>query len=69
MSEDKLSEFRGIIFSDVVLQDKLREIDDRQVFISRLIELGQTHDCEFTADEVENVLREGQRVWIERWLG
>lgn len=69
MSEEKLSEFRGIIFHDVRLQEKLREIEDRQEFIRLVVEFGRERGFEFTTDEVENALREGRRVWIERWLG
>ena len=69
MSEEKLSEFREIIFSDVSLQEKLRELTDREEFIRLIVELGNERGCEFTAAEVENSLRNGRRVWIERWLG
>lgn len=69
MSEEKLSEFRGIVFFDESLQEKLRETDDRQEFIRLIVESGRERDCEFTAEEVENALRDGRRVWIERWLG
>ena len=69
MSEEKLSEFRAIVFSDVSLQEKLREITDRQEFICLIVESGRERGCRFTAEEVENALRQGQRVWIERWLG
>lgn len=69
MSEEKLSEFRGIVFFDESLQEKLRETDDRQEFIRLTVESGRERGCEFTAEEVENALRDGRRVWIERWLG
>lgn len=69
MSEDKLSEFRQLIFSDINRQKKLREIKDRQEFIGLIVEMGRERDYDFTADEVENALRDGRRVWIERWLG
>jgi predicted ribosomally synthesized peptide with nif11-like leader len=69
MSEEKLSEFRGIVFSDTTLQERLREIEDRQEFVRLAVESGRERGCEFTAEEVENALRDGRRVWIERWLG
>ena len=69
MSEDRLSEFRRLIFSDTRLQEKLREIKDRQEFIHLVVESGRERNCDFTFDEVENALRDGRRVWIERWLG
>ena len=69
MSEEKLTEFRGIIFSDVGLREKLRKIEDRREFIELVIKYGRERECEFTAEEVENALRENRRVWIERWLG
>ncbi len=69
MSVEKLSEFRGIIFSDVALREKLREITDRQEFVRLIVEMGRERGCAFTADEVDNALRDGRRAWIERWLG
>ena len=69
MSEEKLTEFRGIVFSDIALQEKLRDETDRQEFIRLLIELGSERGCEFSAAEVEDSMRNGRRVWIERWLG
>lgn len=69
MSEEKLAEFRSIIFADNLLQEKLRGITDRQEFILAVVESGREHGCEFTADEVENELRNGRRAWFERWLG
>ncbi len=69
MSEEKLSQFRGVIFSDVSLQEKLREMADREEFVRTVVKLGSESGFDFTADEVENALRAGRRVWIERWLG
>lgn len=69
MSEEKLSQFRSVIFFDISLQEKLREMADREEFIRTAVELGSERGFDFTADEVENALRAGRRVWIERWLG
>lgn len=69
MSEEKLSEFRAIIFSDAALQEKYRELTDREEFVRLIVELGQKYDCDFTGAEVENALRDGRRGWIERWIG
>lgn len=69
MSVEKLSEFRSLIFADIALQEKLRGITDRQEFIRFVVESGRERGFEFTADEAENALRDGRRVWIERWLG
>lgn len=69
MSVEKLSELREIIFFDDSLREKLRETIDRQEFIRLIVELGNERGGEVTAAEVENALRDGRRVWIERWLG
>lgn len=69
MSEEKLSEFRGIVFSDLSLQEKLRETDDRQEFVRLIVDAGRERGCEFTPEEVENALHGARRVWVERWLG
>ena len=69
MSEEKLAEFRAIVFFDESLQEELRKPDDRREFVRLTVESGRARGCEFTHEEVENALREGRRVWIERWLG
>ncbi|HEX8265607.1 MAG TPA: Nif11-like leader peptide family natural product precursor [Pyrinomonadaceae bacterium] len=69
MSEEKLSQFRSVIFFDVSLQKKLREMTDREEFVRTIVELGNERGFDFTAGEVENALHAGRRVWIERWLG
>lgn len=69
MPEEKLSEFRSLIFADAALQKKLREITDRQEFVRLIVEAGNGRGFEFTAEEVEEAMRANRRAWIERWIG
>ena len=69
MSQETLTQFRQLVFSDTLLQEQLREITDRQEFIEQVVRLGNERGYEFTADDVENALQAERRVWLERWLG
>jgi hypothetical protein len=66
MPKSKFEEFRQLVLAEESLQEELRAITDRKVFIDRLIELGIESDCEFTSDDVEEAMRISRRVWTER---
>lgn len=66
MPKNKFEEFRQLVLAEESLQEELRAITDRKVFIDRLIELGIENDCEFTSDDVEEAMRISRRIWTER---
>jgi predicted ribosomally synthesized peptide with nif11-like leader len=68
MSHENLDNFRELVLQDLSLQEKLRDIADRTVFLSIVVQLGAQSGYSFTAQEVEAALRASQRAWIERWL-
>ena len=60
--------FRQVL-SDESLQEKLRDIEDLDVFIVRVVELGAEQGFTFTAADVAAALSQGRRAWIERTIG
>jgi glutamate-1-semialdehyde aminotransferase len=69
MSQEVLTKFIHLVFSDARLQEQLREITDRNDFIERVVRLGKEFDLEFTANDVSNALQMGRRAWLERGIG
>ena len=60
--------FRTIVEQDEELQKELRDIQDRNLFISRVVQLGESRGCRFTATEVEEAMKVSHREWLERSL-
>jgi hypothetical protein len=68
MSEENFERFRQIVLRDLSLQERLREIAERQTFVQKTVELGAEFGCEFTPEDVAEAMRRGRRAWNERWI-
>jgi hypothetical protein len=68
MSRENFEQFRQIVLHDPTLQVRLRETTDLRPFIELVVRVGEERGCIFTPEEVEAVLRESRRSWIERWI-
>jgi Nif11 domain len=68
MSSEVLEQFRSRVLESPVLQEKLLPISNRESFCLRMVQLGAELGFNFTAEEVEAALRDGQRAWVERWI-
>lgn len=69
MSQEALTQFIQLVFSDALLQEQLREITDINDFIERVVRLGKEYDLEFTANDVDDALQAARRAWIEKGIG
>jgi len=67
-SPEALERFRGLVFDDVDLQERLRQVADRGLFIDLAVRLGEERGCSFNAQDVREALRANRREWIERWV-
>lgn len=67
-SPEALERFRGLVFDDVDLQERLRQVADRGLFIDLAVRLGEERGCSFNAEDVKQALRANRRAWIERWV-
>jgi hypothetical protein len=63
-----LEGFINSTFEDLSLQERLRQVSDRALFIDLVVRLGEERGFRFNAEDVDNVLRANRRSWIERWL-
>ncbi len=68
MPMENFEKLRQIVLQDLSLQKELREITEREMFISRLVEIGAEQNLKFGVEDVSQALRESRRVWIERWI-
>lgn len=68
MSQETLAQFRQLVFTDKQLQEQLREMTDREEFIAFVVRLGSERGYDFTPDDVEEAMRSGRRVWLERMV-
>ena len=64
-----LERFRALVLEDVGLQEELRDIVDRELFVARVQQLGAARGCRIAAGDVEEAIRAGRRGWLERWVG
>ena len=63
-----LEKFREIVFGDEALELQLREINDRDQFVRRVVQLGAERGLYFTEADVEEMMRFYQRTWFERHI-
>ena len=68
MSLENFERFRELVLRDLSLQERLREITERAVFIQRVVELGAECGCEITREDVEEAMLANRRAWLERWI-
>lgn len=67
-SPDALDAFCNLVFEDVTLQERLKQVIDRELFVDLVVRLGEERGCSFNAQDVDEALRANRRAWIERWL-
>ena len=67
-SPEALQRFCRAVFEDLTLQERLRQVIDRQLFIDLAVRVGEEHGFNFNAQDVDDALRENRRVWLERWV-
>lgn len=68
MAKENLEKFRQLVLEDLSLQEKLRDIKDREAFVALTVRLGEERGCVFYGEDVEDALDASRRAWLERWL-
>ena len=68
MSQTGFEQFRLVVLGDNALQAKLRVLEDKEEFISNVVETGVELGFEFTAADVEEAMRASHSEWILRWV-
>ena len=67
-SPEALGLFCDAVFADNRLQERLKQVNDKTLFIDLVVRVGEENGFNFNADDVDRALRENRRAWIERWL-
>jgi hypothetical protein len=68
MSQENFERFQQLVLRDLSLQERLREITERPVFVQQVVELSARCGYEITTLEVEEAMRRNRRAWLERWI-
>jgi hypothetical protein len=68
VSLDSLNQFRRAVLEDASLRESLRGTQDLETFLALVLRAGRERGYEFTRAEVEELLRQGRRAWLERWV-
>jgi mannose-6-phosphate isomerase-like protein (cupin superfamily) len=67
-SPEALQRFRQMVLDDLALQEELRDTMDRELFVATVVRLGAERGCHIAPGDVEEAMRAGRRVWLERWI-
>jgi hypothetical protein len=67
-SPDALEQFCDAVFEDVAIQERLRQVADKELFIDLVVRVGEENGFVFNADDVQEAYRSKRRDWIERWV-
>jgi hypothetical protein len=63
-----LERFRELALADDQLLHRLRQTGDLESFVALSVQLGQAHDCLFSAQEVRALVQTEWREWLQRWV-
>ncbi len=63
-----LDRFCNSVFEDVSLQERLRQVIDRELFIELVVQFGEDRGFSFNAQDVDEAIRANRRAWFERWV-
>ena len=65
-SSEAWQRFCNLVEEDAQLQEGLRDILDRPLFVSHIMKLGVSRNCRFAAADVEEALLAARQGWYER---
>ncbi len=65
-SAQDLERFLRLAAEDPAIADEFWEIDDKPLFIDRVVSRGEALGCWFARADVEEAMRAGWRSWLER---
>ena len=68
MAKENLEKFRELVLRDLSLQEKLRDITDRETFIALTLRSSEERGCRLRREDLEEALETSRRAWFERWL-
>jgi aspartyl/asparaginyl beta-hydroxylase len=67
-SPEALSRFCELVFQNVALQERLKQVSDKPLFIDLVVRVGEESGFSFNDQDVRETLRANRNAWIERWV-
>ncbi|MEK6299952.1 MAG: aspartyl/asparaginyl beta-hydroxylase domain-containing protein [Acidobacteriota bacterium] len=67
-SPEALEGFCSLVFEDVGLQQRLRQVSDKGLFTELVVRLGEERGYHFNRQDVAETLRAKRHAWIARWV-
>lgn len=68
MSKETFEQFRQIVLQNISLQKELRNIERRNEFTERVVQLAAEKSFEITNADVEEAISSARRAWSRRWI-
>jgi len=65
---EALEEFSNLVFQNVSLQERLRQVMDEGLFLAMVVRFGEEHGFIFNEQDVSGALGANRRAWIEKWI-
>ena len=59
--------FLVLVLGDPALRDELLKMPDLPSLKARVLELGSERGVEISEEELDSVIRNNRRSWLERW--
>ncbi len=69
MAQDDFERFRDQVLEDLKLQEQLRGLEDRELFLQRVVSAARELGYSFGVEDVTRAMQASRRAWIERGLG
>jgi hypothetical protein len=67
-SHVQLDRFCSAVLDDATVRADLASIEDQDIFVARVVELGATRGFIFTADDIQDAMQETRRRYNGRFL-
>jgi hypothetical protein len=68
-SRDPFNSFRRMVWGSQTLQERLSGFENEDALIAECVAAGREYGFAFSAKDVDDALRQGERSWKERWIG
>lgn len=68
MSRENFERFRAVVVEDEGLQARLIGFADFEDFKEAVVRAGSESGFDFTLEDLDQMIREARRSWLERWI-
>lgn len=68
MSSSEFEKLRALVLQNPDLQAELQKINDRDLFVARVVRIGCELGLDLASEDILETMRENRQAWIERWI-